>query len=65
MPLIVRRSATSCVSSPIVCSASVIGMPARTNTESWRVKCISSFFLTFSLVSSMLNALRRSSILTG
>jgi hypothetical protein len=34
MPLMVRRSATSAVSSPMMSSASVIGMPALTNTAS-------------------------------
>ncbi len=40
-------------------------MPAFTNTASWRVKCISSFFFTFTVVSSNCSAPRFSSIFTG
>ena len=54
MPVIARRMATSVDSSPIVVSASVIGIPALTNTDSCRVKFIKFFFFAFSFVSSKL-----------
>src|SRR6187401_401560 len=47
--------ATSVDSSPIVVSASVIGIPALTNTDSCRVKFIKFFFFAFSFVSSKSN----------
>ncbi len=43
----------------------MIGIPALTNTDSWRVKFIKFFFLTFSLVNSKSKTLRDSSILIG
>ena len=65
MAVIARRRAVSWVSSPMVSSAEVMGMPARTNTASWRVKCISSFFFTFSLVISNCSSPRFSASLVG
>ena len=65
MPVIARRMATSVDSSPIVVSASVIGMPALTNTDSCRVKFIKCFFFAFSFVSSKSNSPRDSSMRIG
>ena len=63
--MIARRMATSVDSSPIVVSASVIGIPALTNTDSCRVKFIKFFFFAFSLVSSKSNRPRDSSMRIG
>ena len=57
--------ATSVDSSPIVVNASVIGIPALTNTDSCRVKFIKFFFFAFSLVSSKSNIPRDSSMRIG